>query len=201
MVTVKRIAGGRLFQLGRRQSEARRHGRRDAAARQLHDRVRCQAGAALRRLCRRVGDHAGHLADPHRAAATSRTAASPCSTAIATARSVIFLDALADLKDRYMGRFELYHFLAEEEGDVELFNGMLDRATLRRCDRASGRRSGKRRRLVHLRPRADDGRRGSGAARARRRQGPHPHRALHRRSAVGGAGRRKWRSCRPRRRR
>jgi ring-1,2-phenylacetyl-CoA epoxidase subunit PaaE len=47
--------------------------------------------------------------------------------------SVIFLDALADLKDRYMGRFELYHFLAEEEGDVELFNGMLDKAT---CDNA-----------------------------------------------------------------
>ena len=43
--------------------------------------------------------------------------------------SVIFLDALADLKDRYMGRFELYHFLAEEEGDVELFNGMLNQAT------------------------------------------------------------------------
>jgi len=42
--------------------------------------------------------------------------------------SVIFLDALADLKDRYMGRFELYHFLAEEEGDVALFNGMLDKA-------------------------------------------------------------------------
>ena len=41
--------------------------------------------------------------------------------------SVIFLDALADLKDRHMGRFELYHFLAEEAGDVELFNGMLDR--------------------------------------------------------------------------
>ena len=47
--------------------------------------------------------------------------------------SVIFLDALADLKDRYMGRFELYHFLAEEEGDVALFNGMLDKAT---CDNA-----------------------------------------------------------------
>ena len=42
--------------------------------------------------------------------------------------SVIFLDALADLKDRYMGRFELYHFLAEEGGDVALFNGMLDKA-------------------------------------------------------------------------
>jgi ring-1,2-phenylacetyl-CoA epoxidase subunit PaaE len=47
--------------------------------------------------------------------------------------SVIFLDTLADLKDRYLGRFELYHFLAEEEGDVELFNGMLDKAT---CDNA-----------------------------------------------------------------
>ena len=43
--------------------------------------------------------------------------------------SVIFLEALADLKDRYMGRFELYHFLAEEEQDIALFNGMLDRDT------------------------------------------------------------------------
>ena len=42
--------------------------------------------------------------------------------------SVIFLEQLADLKDRYLGRFELYHFLSDEEGDVELFNGMLDRA-------------------------------------------------------------------------
>ncbi len=49
------------------------------------------------------------------------------------ASSVIFLDALADLKDRYLGRFELYHFLSDEEGDVALFNGMLDRAT---CDAA-----------------------------------------------------------------
>lgn len=49
------------------------------------------------------------------------------------ANSVIFLEALADLKDRYMGRFELYHFLSDEAGDVDLFNGMLDRAT---CDEA-----------------------------------------------------------------
>ena len=47
--------------------------------------------------------------------------------------SVIFLDALAELKDRHMGRLELFHFLAEEEGDVPLFNGMLDR---QRCDEA-----------------------------------------------------------------
>ena len=49
------------------------------------------------------------------------------------ASSIIFLEELAALKDRYIGRFELYHFLSDEEGDVELFNGMLDRAT---CDEA-----------------------------------------------------------------
>ncbi|MCY7270563.1 MAG: phenylacetate-CoA oxygenase/reductase subunit PaaK [Sphingomonas bacterium] len=48
-------------------------------------------------------------------------------------QSVIFLEALAELKDRYMGRLELFHFLAEEEGEVELFNGMLDAA---RCGEA-----------------------------------------------------------------
>jgi ring-1,2-phenylacetyl-CoA epoxidase subunit PaaE len=47
--------------------------------------------------------------------------------------SIIFLDELADLKDRYLGRLSLHHFLADEEGDIDLFNGMLDRA---RCDAA-----------------------------------------------------------------
>jgi len=47
--------------------------------------------------------------------------------------SIIFLEALAELKDRYLGRFELYHFLAEEEQDIDLFNGMLDKAT---CEEA-----------------------------------------------------------------
>lgn len=41
--------------------------------------------------------------------------------------SIIFLEELAKLKDRYLDRFELYHFLDQEEGDVELFNGMLNR--------------------------------------------------------------------------
>ena len=49
------------------------------------------------------------------------------------ANSIIFLEELAALKDRYLGRFELYHFLSDEEGDVDLFNGMLDRET---CDEA-----------------------------------------------------------------
>ncbi len=47
--------------------------------------------------------------------------------------SVIFLEKLAALKDRYIGRFELYHFLSDEEQDIELFNGMLDAAT---CEKA-----------------------------------------------------------------
>ena len=43
-------------------------------------------------------------------------------------RSVIFLEELARLKNRSMDRLEIHHFLAEEYEDIELFNGMLDRA-------------------------------------------------------------------------
>lgn len=43
-------------------------------------------------------------------------------------QSVIFLDALAQLKNRFMDRLEIHHFLAEEAEDIDLFNGMLDRA-------------------------------------------------------------------------
>jgi ring-1,2-phenylacetyl-CoA epoxidase subunit PaaE len=44
--------------------------------------------------------------------------------------SVIFLEALAALKDKYLQRLEIYHFLDQEEQDIDLFNGMLDRARL-----------------------------------------------------------------------
>lgn len=44
--------------------------------------------------------------------------------------SVIFLEALAGLKDKYLGRLEIYHFLDEEEQDIDLFNGMLNRERL-----------------------------------------------------------------------
>jgi ring-1,2-phenylacetyl-CoA epoxidase subunit PaaE len=47
--------------------------------------------------------------------------------------SVIFLEALAALKDKHLDRLEIYHFLDAEEQDIELFNGMLDRT---RCDEA-----------------------------------------------------------------
>jgi ring-1,2-phenylacetyl-CoA epoxidase subunit PaaE len=41
--------------------------------------------------------------------------------------SVIFLEELSRLKNRFMGRLQVHHFLAEEMEDIELFNGMLDR--------------------------------------------------------------------------
>ena len=45
--------------------------------------------------------------------------------------SVIFLEELAKLKNRFIDRLQVHHFLAEEFEDIELFNGMLDRA---KCD-------------------------------------------------------------------
>ncbi|MBV9527798.1 2Fe-2S iron-sulfur cluster-binding protein [Sphingomonas sp.] len=57
--------------------------------------------------------------------------------------SVIFLEALAALKDKYIGRFELYHFLDQEDQDIDLFNGMLNHE---RCAEA----------IAHLVPNAAD---------------------------------------------
>jgi ring-1,2-phenylacetyl-CoA epoxidase subunit PaaE len=45
--------------------------------------------------------------------------------------SIIFLEALAQLKNRFMDRLQVHHFLAEEAEEFELFNGMLDRP---KCD-------------------------------------------------------------------
>lgn len=41
--------------------------------------------------------------------------------------SIMFMEEIAALKDRYLDRFEVYHFLTDEEEEVELFNGQLDR--------------------------------------------------------------------------
>ncbi|MGZ8364584.1 MAG: 1,2-phenylacetyl-CoA epoxidase subunit PaaE [Caulobacteraceae bacterium] len=45
--------------------------------------------------------------------------------------SVIFLEALAGLKNQFMDRLEIFHFLQDEEEEIALFNGILDRA---KCD-------------------------------------------------------------------
>jgi ring-1,2-phenylacetyl-CoA epoxidase subunit PaaE len=41
---------------------------------------------------------------------------------------VMFLEEIAGLKDRYVDRLQVFHFLEEEEEEIELFNGRLDRA-------------------------------------------------------------------------
>jgi len=45
--------------------------------------------------------------------------------------SIMFLEELAGLKNRYLERLEIYHFLENEAEEIELFNGRLDRA---KCD-------------------------------------------------------------------
>ena len=45
-----------------------------------------------------------------------------------TGEQILFLEELAGLKNRFMGRLELFNFLSMEEEDIELFNGRLDRA-------------------------------------------------------------------------
>ncbi|WP_028229566.1 1,2-phenylacetyl-CoA epoxidase subunit PaaE [Paraburkholderia ferrariae] len=41
---------------------------------------------------------------------------------------IMFAEELEDLKNRFMNRFRLYHVLSDDLQDVELFNGVLDRA-------------------------------------------------------------------------
>lgn len=45
--------------------------------------------------------------------------------------SVIFKEELADLKDRYLGRFKLVYVMSREQQDIELFNG---RITKEKCE-------------------------------------------------------------------
>ncbi|MDQ3484116.1 MAG: phenylacetate-CoA oxygenase/reductase subunit PaaK [Actinomycetota bacterium] len=47
-----------------------------------------------------------------------------------TSRSVMFLEEVEDLKDRYRGRFHLIHVLSREAQDAELLSGRLDAARL-----------------------------------------------------------------------
>lgn len=42
--------------------------------------------------------------------------------------SIMFLEEIAAMKNRFLGRLEVYHFLEDEEDDITLFNGRLDTA-------------------------------------------------------------------------
>lgn len=41
-------------------------------------------------------------------------------------RSIIFKNRLSDLKNRYMDRFTVFHFLSRESNDIEIYNGRLN---------------------------------------------------------------------------
>ena len=43
-----------------------------------------------------------------------------------TAKSIIFKEALEQLRNKYFGRFEIYYFLTQERRDIDLFNGRFD---------------------------------------------------------------------------
>lgn len=43
-----------------------------------------------------------------------------------TAKSIIFKEALEQLRNKYFGRFEIFYFLTKERRDIELFNGRFD---------------------------------------------------------------------------
>lgn len=43
-----------------------------------------------------------------------------------TAKSIIFKEALEQLRNQYFGRLEIYYFLTKERRDIELFNGRFD---------------------------------------------------------------------------
>ena len=45
-----------------------------------------------------------------------------------TSAGVMFLEDIASLKDLYLDRLQVFHFLEDEEEEIELFNGRLDRA-------------------------------------------------------------------------
>jgi len=47
-----------------------------------------------------------------------------------SSNSIMFLEELAALKNRYLNRLQVYHFLTAEADDVELFNGRIDAARM-----------------------------------------------------------------------
>lgn len=49
--------------------------------------------------------------------------------------TIMFREALEDLKNRFMGRFSLFHILSREEQETELFAGRLDAAKVRQLCR------------------------------------------------------------------
>ena len=121
-VGVKRIEGGRFSDYAQRLKPGETvqvmtpQGRFTAPVGGHHDYLLLAAGSGV---------------TPMISIATSVLEGEPDSTvtmcyANRTTDSVMFREALDDLKDRFMTRFRLTHVMDEEAQDVELFNGRLD---------------------------------------------------------------------------
>ncbi|KGF68143.1 ferredoxin reductase [Hoeflea sp. BAL378] len=121
-VGVKRIADGRFSSFAQGLKKGDRiqvmppQGRFTARIGGSHDYLLLAAGSGI---------------TPCLSIATSVLAGEPQSTvtllyANRNSQSVMFLDELNDLKDRYTNRFTLLHMLDEEIQDVEIMNGRLD---------------------------------------------------------------------------
>ena len=190
-VTVKRIAGGAFSNWANDNLKPGDGDRGDGAARQLH--LGFRPGAANHY----VGFAGGSGITPVISLLKTALLTEPESRFTLfygnrDSNSIIFLEALAQLKNRFMDRLQVHHFLAEEAEEFELFNGMLDRA---KCDEILET-------LIDpadvaafficgpgpMMDAAEEALLGEG-----RRQGPDPPRALHRRPPVGGARRRRCR--------
>ena len=100
--------------------------------------------------------------------------------------SIIFLEALAAAQEPLHGPARGPSFPRRGGGGVRAVQRHARPRQMRRDPRDAD-RSGGGRRLLHLRARADDGCGRGGAARARRREGADPSRALHRRPSGRGA--------------
>ena len=87
--------------------------------------------AAPCRHRRRFGDHAGAVTH---ATALEEEPSSRVTLLFGNRRTstVMFLEELEDLKNRYPGRFHLVHVLSREPQDVDLFHGRLDPERLAR---------------------------------------------------------------------
>ena len=100
--------------------------RRDEPAGHVHVDARRPRRRARRRHRRRVGHHAADGARRTRCSRGPRRRGSRSSTRTARRLDVMFLDELADLKDRYPTRLALHHVLSREQRSAPLLSGRID---------------------------------------------------------------------------
>jgi ring-1,2-phenylacetyl-CoA epoxidase subunit PaaE len=89
-------------------------------------------GLAILRRRRRIRHHAGALAGLHDARQPTRLTLDR-DLREPSRRTVMFLDELEGLKDRYPDRLQIVHVLSREDPGLDLFSGRIDAAKLEPC--------------------------------------------------------------------